>query len=215
MKCADARKSLVAYLEEDLSPPRAKELEAHLVECKGCRSELKALKATLNLLREEAPPEASKEFLANLLPRVRMRLEERKRVRTQLLPRFAYPSAAVLTVLAVLLLVRLNIRPERVSTFIGDGVESLLQELVSAIDIEALESSLLTHEASSVLLTLPEYSEGVGELLAEHLSATDLERIEETLEEGSDLPLSASVEDLSESEMEELAASMEARWGRP
>ncbi len=217
MNCRVARRSLVAYLDKDLSPLRVEELETHLARCEGCRAELETLKITLNLLTEESAPVAPEDFLVNLLPRVRIRLEERQRARTQLLPRFAYVSAAVLVVLVALLLLRPSRGPETGTIpVVQNGSEwvTLVQELVTTVDVEAVELSLLEYESPSVVLSLPEFSEGVSELLTKGVPSADLERVSQSLEEEGDVSISAWVEDLSESEKEELAATIKARWGR-
>lgn len=216
MKCRDARRDLVAYLDHSLDRLRAQELERHLAECRSCASETESLRATLSLLTEEVPPEAPEGVLVNLLPRVRMRLEERQKARTRLLPRFAYVSAAVLAALVTLLLFRPSITPERVSVpVVEDGSPwvSFVQELISSVDVEAVELYLLDEEPSSALLSSPEYSQEVGELLAESLPSQNLEAVEESLRESIEVPVSDWVEDLDESEIEDLVALMKDRWG--
>ncbi len=217
MKCRDARRDLVAYLDHSMDRPRAEELESHLAECRACASEMESLRATLSLLREEVPPEVPAGVLVNLLPRVRMRLEEKKRARTQLLPRFAYASAAALAVLVALLLFKPGMKPETVSVRVvenGSRWVSLLQELMSSVDVEAVELYLLDEEPFSAPLSPPEYSEEVGGFLAESLSGPELEGLEESLQESSNVSVSDWVEGLDESEMEDLVALMKDRWGK-
>lgn len=217
MKCEDARRNLVAYLDHDLDQPSTEELESHLGECAACASELESLKATVKLLTEESPPEPPESVLVNLLPRVRMRLEERRRARTQLLPRFVYLSAAAVVVVAALLLFRTGRGPQEVPVPVAEnGPEwvSLVQELVTTVDVEAVELVLLEDEPALALLGLPEWSEGAGELLGEGLRSVSLDGMEESLQEESGASVSDLVEELDESEMEELVADIRARWGK-
>jgi len=60
MQCSEIQENLSAYLDGELDPAGAAELESHLEGCESCRSELESLRSTVELVRSvprvQAPP---------------------------------------------------------------------------------------------------------------------------------------------------------------
>jgi predicted anti-sigma-YlaC factor YlaD len=50
------REKLIAYLDGELDTSERSELEKHLEKCYGCQRELEAVKSTLALIAQDAPP---------------------------------------------------------------------------------------------------------------------------------------------------------------
>ena len=56
MRCADARQLFDAFLNRELSPSMATELQAHRVKCADCRRELALLEVSGHVLRADRDP---------------------------------------------------------------------------------------------------------------------------------------------------------------
>ena len=217
MKCGEARRSLVSYLDQDLDPVKGPDLKAHLAGCEACRRELGTLKASLDLLREESPPELTEAFSTSLVPLLRTKLAERRRVLSQLLPRFAWVSGALLTALIAVVFVLVRMKPEQEQALgLGSkaGWGDSLQELVPTMDVEALELSLLEDEPETALLSLAQSSQGLEELLRKGISVTSLQKMEESLEEERDGSMLSPIDALGNSELAQVAATMKTLWGK-
>ena len=66
MTCQEVLKNFTVYVEGNLSPEEAQELEAHLRACASCRSRFEAYKRTVHLIKElnpVRPPALQIEFL--------------------------------------------------------------------------------------------------------------------------------------------------------
>jgi len=104
MKCARMEKLLLPYLENELSPEKKIEVEAHLRTCRGCSRELENLKKVSLLLASLPEFEVSPALQARLysLP---AQLEIKRRPRWHLLDFFLRPSAQPVIATACILLI--------------------------------------------------------------------------------------------------------------
>ncbi len=94
--CEIIRKQLADYLEQNLEPTTAREVEAHLEACESCRAECHRLEQVPELLQRWAPPVPTEALWQGVQARL-----QRKRWR---FPRLAYAlvgsAAAVLALVA-------------------------------------------------------------------------------------------------------------------
>ena len=68
--CRECGRMLSAYLDQELSPPRVNELEAHLAVCQQCRAELASLRATVDTLLALQVPELRQGLDALIMRRI-------------------------------------------------------------------------------------------------------------------------------------------------
>jgi predicted anti-sigma-YlaC factor YlaD len=96
MKCSKCKRLVSAYLDRELGEAVAREVEAHLAACTGCRAEADAIRRTLNLLEDWQPIEPRLGLDA-----LRERLKQRARPARQPVlpvPRWAAAALAVLSI---------------------------------------------------------------------------------------------------------------------
>ena len=70
MDCSKANHLLDSYLDKDLGPAEAKDLERHLFSCSDCREALAEMARTFSLLDELRPVIAPPFFLARVMTRL-------------------------------------------------------------------------------------------------------------------------------------------------
>lgn len=70
MKCKRCHNDLIFYLEGQLDPPRAAQVEKHLEECPSCRDFAALLRETLSVVAAERNPETSPFFYTRVKARL-------------------------------------------------------------------------------------------------------------------------------------------------
>jgi anti-sigma factor RsiW len=193
-------------LEESLRPF----VESHLEECGACRVELENLSATFHSLGvyQAAPPADG--YFATVLPRVRHRLEGKKRasfLAHPLVARFAVPLAAGAVMLVILLRVPFGERS-------SENEQNPLQPVVRGLETGALVDIILD-QADRQSLTTQGVSEtsallAVPFLRGDHLltSSAQLSFADEPIL-GSGMP--ESLDQLSDSDVDVLVAQLGER----
>jgi predicted anti-sigma-YlaC factor YlaD len=87
MKCNEIHILFSEYLEDSLEPIEKKRVEQHLEECDGCRLKLKEMKELFGVLAQDKVASMEEDYWTNFLPRVRARIEEKKRPKFSLVPK--------------------------------------------------------------------------------------------------------------------------------
>ncbi len=84
MKCKEIHILLSDYLEDLLEPSKRKMVERHLEECESCRLKLEEIKQLFSVLAQDKVPPMEEDYWTNFLPRVRARIEERRKPKFRL-----------------------------------------------------------------------------------------------------------------------------------
>lgn len=87
MKCKEIHILLSDYLENSLEPSKRKTVEQHLEECESCRLKLEETQQLFSVLAQDKVPPMEDDYWTNFLPRVRARIEERKKPKFRLIPK--------------------------------------------------------------------------------------------------------------------------------
>ena len=66
MKCSDVINQLSDYLDAEAAAELCASLEAHLVECPGCRVQIDTVRKTISLYRSELPLECPEQVRVRL-----------------------------------------------------------------------------------------------------------------------------------------------------
>ena len=77
MKHSVVRSLLVGFHEGTLPSDEKKTVENHLALCSECRNYSENIARTFKILQSEGPAEVPTHYFSNLLPRIRLRIEER------------------------------------------------------------------------------------------------------------------------------------------
>ena len=100
MNCKKTISRLSAYQDVEMPVPESRELERHLENCPGCRSELAAYEDLLGSLRRFTPPMPAPGFSSRIMAGLQVRPERKYR----LLPSLAYTLALLMIVIGGFLL---------------------------------------------------------------------------------------------------------------
>lgn len=137
MRCRNARKWLVPYLDREMT--EAKDLEAHLAECPTCRAELESLRTSFDsIVGESLSHQSSAASTPNLVASVNNRIDDGDgwllRIRKSLGPR---PLSTVAWTAATLLLVAQLAGKVRLETCSDDSCAII--HFGSAVEIPILQ----------------------------------------------------------------------------
>ena len=155
---------LIDFVEGDLDPEAAGEIEMHLAGCEACRAFVGSLENTFSILETDSVPQPPEAFFDYLAGRARARAaRSRKGLLLRLLPGVA--SAAAVVILMWWL------AGTRVSPV--DGVDIIMAEMttgeiVEAVSAEPVVGSLLLEDSASGLEEIETYlleKESIYELL--------------------------------------------------
>jgi hypothetical protein len=156
--------SLIDFVEGDLAPGEAREIETHLADCEVCRAFVKSLESTFSALGTDRVPEPPESFFGYLAWRARARAS---RSRSPLLLRFlpGLASAAAAVVLVWWL--------AGTQTLPVDGVDIIMADMTTGQIVEAVSTdpgagSLLIEDSVAGLREIETYlleTESIYDLL--------------------------------------------------
>jgi predicted anti-sigma-YlaC factor YlaD len=116
MKCNEIHILFSEYLEDSLEPSEKEKVERHLEECDGCRLELEEIKRLYGLLEQDKVPPMEEDYWTNFIPRVRARIEEKKRPKFSLVPKTRLALGLISLFLVVVIGYNLLHIPQRNTT---------------------------------------------------------------------------------------------------
>jgi len=124
MRCDDAKKRLVEYMEGELSVAETAEMREHIDACDGCAAELAAYEKTMLLLEDDGYVEPEPFYWTRFEAGLRAKMRDRSRLPAfmpgidRLAPRFA-PKLAPVVAAVVLFAVGLGVGLQPVLNVVG------------------------------------------------------------------------------------------------
>jgi len=156
--------NLIDFVEGDLDPEAATEIEMHLAGCETCRAFVKSLENTFAILETDSVPQPPEAFFDYLAGRARARAPRRRNgILLKLLPGVAFAAAVVML---MWWLAGTRVLPV-------DGVDIIMAEMTTgeimeAVSAEPVVGSLLLEDSASGLEEIETYlleTESIYELL--------------------------------------------------
>lgn len=220
--CKRVQASLVAYLENQLTPEEQRRVSEHLNVCPRCADEKASLQKTLNLLSQRPLPEPDESFWMELRHVVRQGIREKEdgsRVRPSF-PARAWVPAVVVASLLVFLFLWWSRSPHPPVPGEGsllahleqEGLRNLVQLGDDWLSMEEFEPAETTEDSLVVLLaTIPRPALALEQLLVQEKMGEDPGLWETVIEEerAPESALEDLLEDLSESQLMELSSRLE------
>jgi predicted anti-sigma-YlaC factor YlaD len=136
MKCNEINILFPEYLKDSLELSEKTRVEKHLEECDGCRLELEKMKQLYGLLDQDKVPPMEEDYWINFLPRVRARIEEKKKPKFSLVPKTRLALGVISLLLIVVIGYNLLHTPQR-----NTGTVDLNQNLEITITNPILSSA--------------------------------------------------------------------------
>jgi anti-sigma factor RsiW len=161
--CDEARTRIQPYVDNELSGPQVLELEAHLIDCSGCRLRYDGLRAAVDPVRAASPLYEVSEGSFARAQEVVLTHEKRRRSRQHLLGLSA-AAAAVVVVVAYWLATKTPNQPDYVS--FATRAHMLYATGAFPLDIHSKEPRVLSEWLNRLRFkaTLPNYeSEDLGQ----------------------------------------------------
>lgn len=174
------REQLIGFVEGDLPPARAQEVEIHIAGCETCRAYVESLRHTFAALETDLVPEPPEAFFAYLAGRARARASASRR-------RFAFMLAPGLAAAAAVIVLMWYITGGTISPV--DSVDMILADMTTGEIVETLSTdpyaeSLLVEDSDDSLGEIETYlleTESIHDLL-DGMSDTEREHFMDRLQ---------------------------------
>jgi predicted anti-sigma-YlaC factor YlaD len=156
LRCANIRKNLSAFLDDELDSRKRKQMELHISECAGCRQETEKLREMIGIIGGMERPEVP----GQLWEGTRRKLEAASQLPTRVpvlsMPRWVFvPAAAVVFTLLVYflggqLLYKYQAEPVPIAAYVQEHALSYSEQVLPSNPLSELtiaQTELVTEEA--------------------------------------------------------------------
>jgi anti-sigma factor RsiW len=174
--CGQGREELIDFVEGELAPERAGEIEAHLRTCQECAAYVESLKRTFALLGDSSVPEPPPAYWTHLPQRVRLEAAGRRKRRRFFV---LVPGAAVLAVALVLVWWGMRAPAPETSTLEMITAELDTGELLESMSASGAYDDIFVEAAAEEMSSLEEYLDDTDDVddLIGSLSDADAEAL--------------------------------------
>ena len=134
MRCEDVRDQLSAFLDGELSPSKAGQIQAHFDSCPACRAEAELLERTIRTVKELPAVEAPSGLREGVLASIKAEGSEGEAAARPAPWRALWPAAAAIIIAVLIALLASERRSARAPDEAATAAESLRRRSVAAVE---------------------------------------------------------------------------------